>query len=648
MADCSKLSKLITEYAMIVGSQDNVKNLDDVISEMETHFPDIRRESIVEAIVEATTHEAKETDELSKKLQEIKQQAHTEKSLTESIAELENYIETGEPPARIAKEIKETTQTIKDLRKARDELKERLTGEDLVKRNKTNKQIKDLEKKINDLQGHLDAGSLPPTKTRPKRGTGPIDVLRDIRDELKKQLNKSEPAQQERIEKQIKALEEKIRTGDIMPKSRIKVIPESKVLERAMYERDLLRDQIRNQIYALKPKTFWGTFADTWDVVRLTLTTGEFSLVGRQGGWYVAGHWIKGGEMIGKMFKAFADGQYAAKVNHAILNRELAPVGARAKLAIIPIDGTAKLSSQEEALMSHWAERIPVIKQFTRAGVTFMNLLRAEAFDTLYRTLGNTDSVTQEKANLFSNYVNVASGRGNLGKAEYFATFLNRVFFAPKYVVSRFQLLTGQPIWHNARGVEGSAQARKLIAIEYARSIAGISTFMALGIMAGADVEWDPRSTDFMKLRWGKTRVDPMMGLSQATVLLTRVIGGETKTGKGKIVPLRGPDVPFGGSNTRDVISRFLWYKLSPMISQPISYLAGEDPIGQPVDAAWLARNSMTPITWNDIYDVMIEQGVEKGTVISLLAMFGMGLQTYQDRKSPGAAIEVKKITIGN
>jgi hypothetical protein len=133
------------------------------------------------------------------------------------------------------------------------------------------------------------------------------------------------------------------------------------------------------------------------------------------------------------------------------------------------------------------------------------------------------------------------------------------------------------------------------------------------------------------------------MGLSQATVLLNRVIGGETKNAKGKIVPLRGPDVPFGGSNTRDVISRFLWYKLSPMISQPISYLAKEDPIGQPVDAAWLARNSMTPITWNDIYDVMVEQGMAKGTAASVLAMFGMGLQTYQDRRK---GVPKPKITL--
>jgi len=634
MADCSKLSKLITKIAMNIGSRSDIKNLDDVIREMGTHFPDVRRESIVEAIVEATTRETKETNELAKKLQEIKQQAKTEKGLTERITELERYIETGEEPTRITKERKETTDTIKELRKTRDELKQRLTGEDLVQRNKTNKQIEALEKKIETLQGHLDSGTVPATKTRPKRGVGPLDVLRDIRDELKKQLAKSEPAQMERINKQIKALEEKIRTGDVMPKTRPKVIPESKELDRAIYERDMLRHEVRNQIYALKPKTFWGTFANTWDIVRLTLTTGEFSLVGRQGGWYTLGHPIKGAEMIGKMFKAFADGQYAAEVNHAILNRELAPVGARSKLAIIPIDGTVKLSAQEEALMSHWAERIPVIKQFTRAGITFMNLLRSEAFDTLYRTLGNTDTVTQDKADLFANYVNVASGRGNLGKAEPLAVLLNRAFFAPKYVVSRFQLLLGQPLWYKARSVEGSAQARKMIATEYARAFAGLSTVFALGMMAGGDVEWDPRSTDFMKLRWGKTRIDPMMGLSQATVLLTRVFGGKTKKANDKIVPLRGEDVPFGGSTTRDVISRFLWYKLSPMISQPISYLAGEDPIGQPVDAAWLARNSMTPITWNDIYDVMVEQGMAKGTAASLLAMFGMGLQTYQDRNT--------------
>lgn len=571
MADCSKLSKLITKFAMNIGSRSDIKNLDDVIREMETHFPNLRRESIVEAIVEATTRETKETNELSKKLQEIKQQAKTEQKLKDKIVELEGHLETGTVSEKVKQEGKETTYA--------------------------------------------------------------IDQLRDIRDELKKQLAKSEPAQQKRINKQIETLEEKIRTGDVMPKSRPKVIPESKELERAIYDRDQLKLEIRHQIYALKPKTFWGTFADTWDVVRLVLTTGEFSLVGRQGGFYMLGHPVKGGQMIGQMFKAFADGQYAAKVNHAILNRDLAPVGARSKLAIIPIDGTAKLSAHEEALMSHWAERIPVIKQFTRAGITFMNLLRSEAFDTMYRTLGNTDTVSQGKADLISNYVNVASGRGNLGKVELFATALNRVFFAPKYVVSRFQLLMGQPLWHNARGVEGSAQVRKIIALEYARTFAGLSVVFALGAMAGGEIEWDSRSTDFMKLRWGKTRIDPMMGLSQATVLLTRIIGGETKNAKGKIMPLRGPKVPFGGSTTSDVINRFFRYKLSPMIGIPWSIAAGKDPIGRKVDAAWMAK-SLIPITWGDIYDVIQEQGVAKGTAASTLGIFGMGMQTYQDRNT--------------
>ena len=570
MVDCSELSKLLTEVAMDIGSRDNIKNLDDVIREMGTHFPDIRRESIVEAIVEATSREAKATNELKKKLQEIKGQAKAEKNLQDKIAELENYIETGTVPQKAVREGKETTYA--------------------------------------------------------------VEQLRDIRNELKKKLAKSEPAQQERINKQIKALEEKIHTGDILPKTRPKVIPESKELERAIYERDKLRNEIRHQIYRLKPRTFWGTFADTWDIVRLTLTTGEFSLVGRQGGWYTLGHPISGAKKIGQMFKAFADEQYAAQVNNEILNRDLAPVGARSKLAIIPTDGTAKLSAHEEALMSHWAERIPVIKQFTRAGITYMNLIRAENFDTLYRTLGNTDTVTQDKADLIANYVNVASGRGNLGKIEPIATLLNRVFFAPKYVVSRFQLLTGQPLWYKARSVEGSAQVRKLIALEYARAFASISTVMALGLMAGGEIEKDMRSTDFGKIRFGNSRLDPLMGLSQSTVLLNRVIRGTTKTEKGDIRPLRGPDVPFNGDTTTRVINRFERYKLSPMISVPWSFLAKEDPIGRPVDAKWAATHLMTPITWLDIYEVMVDQGMAKGTAASILAMFGMGLQTYQDR----------------
>lgn len=570
MADCTEFESLVTKVALNIGSRPNIKGLDDVIVEMQTHFPQFSRDGIIDAIANATTRPPKEVADLTRKLRSIKSQAKTEKSLKQKISELEDLLEKGE---------------------------------------------------------------LPETKARVTQTTETINKLREVRNELAKALRQSEPAQLERIGKQIKDLEEKLASGDVLPKTRKATEIQSKELERAIYERDLLRQEIKNQIYALKPKTPIQRIAEGWDIVRLALTTGEFSFVLRQGAPFVLGHPVKGIDFVAKALKAFSNDQYAAKINHQILSRELAPVGMRAKLHLIPIDGTVALTKQEEIFMSQWAERLPVIRNFTRAGITFMNLVRAESFDSLYRTVGKTDSLTQDEANIIANYANISTGRGNLGKLEPNAVLLNRIFFAPKYVVSRFQYLMGQPIW--TRAGKGSPEVRKAIAKEYIRTLLGLSVMYALGMAAGGELEKDPRSSDFMKLKFGKSRIDPLFGLSQSTVILSRLITGETKkTTTGEIVPIRGEDVPFGGMTTDDVIKNFVRYKLSPLIGVPWSVIAGEDPIGNKIDAKWAVAHLMTPITWADAYEAMKEEGIAEGLALSTLAFWGMGLQTYQDRRT--------------
>lgn len=569
MVDCSEFAMLVTRIAMNIASRTNIRNLDDVIMEIETHYPQFPRDGIIDAIVEATTRKPKEIADLVKKLSTIKQQAKTEKSLKQKITEFEDFLEKGE---------------------------------------------------------------LPETKARIAQTTETINKLREIKSELSKQLRKSEPAQLERIGKQIAALEEKLKSGDVLPKAKETTPIQSKELERAIYERDLLRQEIRNQIYALKPRGAVQRIAEGWDVVRLALTTGEFSFVLRQGAPFVMGHPVKGAKNVVKALRAFANDQYAAKVNHQILSRPLAPVAARSKLHTIPIDGTVALTKQEEIFMSRWAERLPVIRNFTRAGITFLNLVRAETFDTLYRTVGKTDTLTQDEANIIANYANIASGRGSLSKLEPNAVLLNRIFFAPKYVVSRFQYLTLQPLW--TRAGKGSLEVRMAIAKEYARSLLGLSVFIALGMAAGGDLEKDPRSSDFMKLKFGKSRIDPLFGLSQSTVILARLVTGKTKkTTTGEVVPIRGEEVPYGGMKVKDVIANFARYKLSPLIGTPFSIVAKEDPIGNRIDAKWAATHLMTPITWADTYEAIKEEGLETGLALSLAAFWGIGLQTYQDRK---------------
>ena len=589
MPDCSELSVRITRIATNLAKRENVHGLDDVVKEMQGYFPDIRREFIVNAIVEATTRAGRTIKETQAKIQQLKNQARRES-------------------------IPYQTQK--------------------------------LEKQIDALSKKIEKGEIEIKRPEPTITNEAIEELKAERKAMNEELatlrTQSPEVQKEKIQHQIEGLQKKLESEDILPREKIKT-PYDKELLKAEFERDQLKGAIRDKLYKLKPMSIGERIGAAFDMARILQTTGEFSVVLRQGGVFAYGHPLQMTGFIIDMLKAFASPQAAWEINNKILNRPLAPVAARAKLHMSVLDGTEALSHMEEEVMSRLGIGLPVIRNFTRATLTYMNLLRAGWFDTLYHTAGRIDSLTENEAKITANAVNVLSGRGPLtATGEKAAVLLNRGFYAPKYVASRFQTAVGYPIWSNIG--EGSMRIRAAIAYEYARFLVGFATAYSMAILAGADVEWDPRSTDFGKWRWGNTRIDPMMGISQVTVFLTRMVTGQTKNAKGQIVPLYGDDRPYGGTTMSDVFWRFLRGKVSPAIGTAFNLIFREDYVGRPVSISREARNLLIPIAWNDVYDAMIEQGVPKATAMSVLATFGTGLQTYQENNKKGTTLVIKPI----
>lgn len=352
----------------------------------------------------------------------------------------------------------------------------------------------------------------------------------------------------------------------------------------------------------------------------------------KEGGFSVASHLVIAVKALPAMFKAFKSKGGEFVVTEELRNRPNAHLYDQAKLAITVSEG--RLSKQEEAYMGRWSKNFPGVAASERAYVAFLNRMRADVFDALVAALGKNGKVTLEEAKAIANFVNVTTGRGSLGKAEVAAVPLATVFFSPRYVASRFQILAGQPFW------KGNARTRKAFAQEYARALMGLGSFYGMIMLAGLlgdeddekpEIEFDPRSEKFGKVRFGNTRVDPLAGLSQATVLLTRLGMGETKNYSEMIVPIRGPNVPRNGMKTPDVISRFLRTKLSPWLGSTIDFLAGENVGGEEVTPSSLTAQSVVPLSMRDVYGVLREQGLPRGAALSLLTIFGMGLQSYEN-----------------
>ena len=474
------------------------------------------------------------------------------------------------------------------------------------------------------------------------------DELRISLDKLNKELAKGpKPTPEEvalkalkaRMSKRIEELTDRMAREDFAPKPRKEPVYDTDALVIKKKLDDVKRDWYMRQIEnMLKNATPIGKVlnwtAEKFNVSRALITSADLSAVLRQGAFIGFGNPARAIRNLGPMLRAMTSEQYAYNVGEQLANRPNAALYKRAGL-FLHEPGTPSLARQEEAYMSRTAESLPygigkVVAGSQRAYTTFLNLLRADTFDAMKETLGRNGELTVDEAKAIANYVNAATGRGNLGALTQAAVPLNTFFFAPRYVASRFQLLTGEPL------IRGSWRTRKLIAGEYAKFLIGIGTVYAISKLAGASVEEDPHSADFGKIKIGDTRIDPLAGLSQSVVMPTRVLSGETKKASGEIVPIRGSDVPYGGDTTGSVIGRFMRSKFSPATGLVFDVLSGTDVVGEPVTPGSAALRLVLPMSGRDIFDALKAHGVPAGTALGLMSIFGMSVSTYAKRRREG------------
>lgn len=493
-----------------------------------------------------------------------------------------------------------------------------------------------LRAEIAELQGHLDAGTLPPRTPR-EVAEVPEDVLelREARKAIQDALANSEPALREKytadIEELTQRLEDGVRPGVKKPERIL-----SDDIEKLIFKKDLLKSKIRAELEAMKPKTIWGrtwsAVSEPFNAMRAVMTSLDLSAVLRQGGFIALGNPVRAARALKPMFQAFADPSKSHAINSEIIEGDRGHIYKRAGLYLAPDGNASRLSTKEEAYMSRWVEKIPGVAGSQRAYVTFLNKLRADSFDAMASTLAVNGAPTDAEAKAIANYINVATGRGAFpGSWENAAQALNTVFFAPRYVASRFQLMAGPARLALPEKYGGlPPRARKLIAKEYAKFIAGLGVVYLLGKLAGGELEDDPRSSDFGKIKFGNTRLDPLAGLAQANTLVARLVSGETKNLKGKVKPL-GVEGPFNSSRL-DVAARFARSKLSPVAGAVVDLMDGENVVGEKVTVGSVAKRLVVPMQYDSLLASFEEQGIPRGTALAILSIFGMGVNRIEGK----------------
>ena len=359
---------------------------------------------------------------------------------------------------------------------------------------------------------------------------------------------------------------------------------------------------------SLSTKVF-DEFAAVINLPRAVVASVDISAPMRQG-WMLAGAHKK--DFLGgfvPMFKAFGSERFAQNVDDAIRASPRFLEAENAKLYMAPLKGiNANLASKEEAFMSRWADRIGILRMSNRAYMTYLNKLRFDVFDN---TLKNWEKAgkkfAQGEVDDLADFINKASGRGEFAligrRMDDLAPILNATFFSPRLVLSRVQ---APLLVFTARGAARKEAAKTLAGFVGS----GIGILSMLKLSGAADVELDPRSSDFGKVRIGPVRYDFWAGEQPIARYVAQMITGKRKAiSSGEI-----QDV-----SRKDTVLRFFRSKAAPLPSLAWDYLKGENFFGEAVGPGFDAGlqeetiRTILPIFVQDIYEAVQEEGMIGG-----------------------------------
>jgi len=177
-------------------------------------------------------------------------------------------------------------------------------------------------------------------------------------------------------------------------------------------------------------------------------------------------------------------------------------------------------------------------------------------------------------------FIMAATGRGSIPSwlAEN-AVLGQPIFWAPRLLASRIQIpatifFTGGPAGSLVRGE----------ALRQTAAFAAANAGLLFGASKlGADIETDPRSSDFGKIRVGDRRFDTLGGYGQITSLLTRlgystynsITGEEEPTFKG--ISGAAGEGDYYNRDALQIVGNFLRSKMAPIPSEVMNQLYGTD-----------------------------------------------------------------------
>lgn len=352
-----------------------------------------------------------------------------------------------------------------------------------------------------------------------------------------------------------------------------------------------------------------------------------------------------------------------------VMKTEYYPLMSVGKLFISSLDGD--LSSREESFQSNFAQNIPGVRRSEVAYAAFLNKLRTDLFTNYVKEFENNgyelatkvdpmtgdrvpksvDELSEKEISILKalgSFINAGTGRGNLTVGDKnnklsrmiqaAGPIMNALLFSPGLIASRIRLLN--PVWYATL----PAPVRKSAIKEAGKFFGGAAMTLGLITMVGAAmgddevVEWDIRSSNFLKVNINGVRYDVMGGMAQYMTLFAKglihssnlLLDTEIPSKKTSTGGLVRYEDDFRGRTFFDDVVKFGRYKASPMASFVLDFFDGKNAVGEPFTINGAIASRMMPLYLQDLLDIAEEDGASAGSFASAIpGFFGVGVSRY-------------------
>ena len=293
----------------------------------------------------------------------------------------------------------------------------------------------------------------------------------------------------------------------------------------------------------------------------------------------------------------------------------------------------------EEEYPTTLPERLPIVGRFFKASdVAFTNSgvrMRTELYKTLRALkISQGTEMTTEQVKGLGKVINSLSARGNIGRLNSPITRL--LMWAPSMLKADFDIMTG----HQFSDIP---KADKKIAFDNLVKIIIATVFIETIATLNDDekTELDPRSSDFLKLKFGDTRISFLRGVAGLIVLTAKMITGQTKSATtGEISDLESG---FGKTSRFDTLLNFFVNKAPPSTRSLIDITRGRDFKGDTPTFSSILMQTGVPISVQNVIELVKNPTIDQ-TFGTILDFFGFSSNTFRDSNTKTEIIPTNEV----